>query len=90
MFSGPLQQVKYIYVDKYWDSNGDAELTAVLEERWATDYTSDGVLISRVELLPNTFDWKGYSEGSCTGQETRGDGSRRSFSYYNPTIVPSL
>jgi hypothetical protein len=60
MFDGPVQQVKYVYVDDPTASTGDAYLSAVREVRWAPNYweanaphyKDPGELVSRVEMLP--------------------------------------
>ena len=84
MFDGPLHQIKYVYANHPYDSNGDGGLNAVLEERWAANYQDDGVMVTRVEMLANTYDpTTGYSEGFWTRQETRGDGAIRTISYFN-------
>ena len=97
MFDGPLQKIKYTYVDNTSAPTGDAYMTAVLEERWAPNYWESGlpqyhdpgVLVSRVEMLPWTWSSAGYSEGFYTRRETRGDGAVRTISYFNPTTVYS-
>jgi RHS repeat-associated protein len=85
MFEGPLQQVKYVYVDNPTAPTGDAYLSAVLEVRWTPDYHDPGVLVSRVEMLPWTYSTSTgkYSEGYWTRKETRGDGAVRTISYLN-------
>lgn len=90
MFEGPLQQIKYIFVDNCTGatlSNGDNSRIAVREERWAAGADDVGVMVSRVEMPPNPT-WSqtaGYSETYYTRKETRGDGATRTFSYYNPS-----
>jgi hypothetical protein len=94
MFDGPLQQIKYVYVDNTSAPTGDVSMSAVLEERWAPNYWDPnaagyhdpGVLVSRVEMLPWTYsESTGYSDGYWTRKETRGDGTIRTISYFNPT-----
>ena len=87
MFDGPLQQVRYIYTDHPFDSNGDYTLTAVKEERYATSLADPGIMVNRFEMLPNTWSSRGYSEGYYTRLQTRGDGPTRTISYFNPTMV---
>ena len=94
MFDGPLQQIKYVYVDDTSASTGDVYMSAVLEERWAPNYWDPnapryhdpGVLVFRCEMLPWTYSQSnGNSEGYWTRKETRGDGAVRTISYFNPT-----
>ncbi|MFL6519612.1 MAG: RHS repeat-associated core domain-containing protein [Chthoniobacterales bacterium] len=96
MFDGPVQQVKYTYVDNMSAPTGDVHMSAVVEVRWAPNYWDPnaaqyhdpGVLVSRVEMLPWTYSQLGgNSEGYYTRQETRGDGAVRTISYWNPTAV---
>lgn len=86
MFNGPLQQVKFVYVDNPTDPAGDAYLSAVLEVRWAPNYWdpnlpgywdpnspgrhNPGVLVSRVEMPPWTY-------SQSTGQYSEGYWTRQ-------------
>ncbi|PZR78075.1 MAG: hypothetical protein DLM52_03385, partial [Chthoniobacterales bacterium] len=93
MFTGPLQQVRYIYLDDPGsssadptDSKRDVTLSEVLEERYAASLSSPGVMVNRVEPLPWTYDSStGYSKEYWKRKQTRGDGYIRSISYFNDT-----
>ena len=90
MFNGPLQQIKYVYVDNTSASNGDVSMSAVLEEQWASnywnpnepDYHKLGVRISKVEMPPNTWASPEY----YTRLQSTGDGGLRTISYFNATL----
>ncbi|MGI9086412.1 MAG: RHS repeat domain-containing protein [Chthoniobacterales bacterium] len=85
MFAGPLKQVKYLYVNNPLnDLRGDPSMTAVLEEHYAASFDVDGVMVSRVEMLPYTYSApSGNTPGYYMRKETRGEGTTRTISYLN-------
>lgn len=92
MFTGPLQQVKYVYLDSPWAVYGDYSRTAVMEEHSAsaTDSTYTGAMVNRMQI-PTTATYDadngGYSNEYWDRIHTRGDGFVRTISYFNPDTV---
>lgn len=85
MFGGPLQQVRYRYVDYGTYSVGDVNMTAVLAEYAATGATDIGTLVNYFEMQSWTQQPSGLPAPYWTRVQTRGDGAARTLSWFNPT-----
>ncbi len=84
LFAGPMQRVKYLYVDNGAYSVGDIYMTGVLAEMSPNSVTGD-ILVNYVEMLSNVSGPGGWTQGWSTRQHTRGDGAVRTLSWWNPT-----
>ncbi len=87
MFDGPLQRIKYLYVDNGPYSVGDVNMTAVLAEMSATSVTDPGTLVNYFEMLSNVPINGRLGDGFYTRLHTRGDGAARTLSWLNPTAT---
>lgn len=90
MFDGPRQEVKFIYTPALEGNKslrGDLAMNAIEEEHSAsaTDPSYTGVMVNKCEmgLFPDYDTTTGYNEDYWTRIQIRGDGMKRTISYFS-------